>query len=360
MALTAAGLDAADAQSVLDAVRKVTNVDGLDAFRVATLAAIRGLVECDGAGYNEVEPTVPSIVYLTDPIDYASGDVTERFERLAHEHPLLRHQRETGDGSPHRISEFLTQDEFHALALYRDLYRKIGVEYQVALMLPAPQPLIVAIVATSATRDFSDRDCAVLDAVRPHLAQAYRRADLHERMRGDLEAVAQVLVGPGRGVSLAQPDGRLRYLDEESAATVERYVADRDEITGWIEEQRVRLRTAPTVPSPFDPFVAELDGRRLIIRFIPGRGGTDVLVLHEHAMGRDAVSLEALGLTPREAEVLVLVTKGDSNAVIARALGAQPGTVRKHLENIYRKLGVRNRTEAAAAAFETFAIVDRP
>ena len=53
-------------------------------------------------------------------------------------------------------------------------------------------------------------------------------------------------------------------------------------------------------------------------------------------------------LTPSERVVLARAASGDTNAVIAQALFISPGTVRKHLEHIYDKLEVRNRTEAAA------------
>jgi DNA-binding CsgD family transcriptional regulator len=53
-------------------------------------------------------------------------------------------------------------------------------------------------------------------------------------------------------------------------------------------------------------------------------------------------------LTPREREVLELVDEGRTNAEIAQLLWVAPGTIRKHLENAYAKLGVRSRTEATA------------
>ncbi len=51
-------------------------------------------------------------------------------------------------------------------------------------------------------------------------------------------------------------------------------------------------------------------------------------------------------LTDRELEILELIAKGMSNAEAATALGLSPGTVRTHLEHIYAKLDVSNRTEA--------------
>jgi DNA-binding CsgD family transcriptional regulator len=53
-------------------------------------------------------------------------------------------------------------------------------------------------------------------------------------------------------------------------------------------------------------------------------------------------------LTPREREVLELVAEGHANGEIASLLWISSGTVRKHLDNIYAKLGVHTRTAAAS------------
>ena len=55
-------------------------------------------------------------------------------------------------------------------------------------------------------------------------------------------------------------------------------------------------------------------------------------------------------LTPRELEILRLVASGASNGLIARQLWVTEQTVKFHLSNVYRKLGVANRTEASAYA----------
>jgi DNA-binding NarL/FixJ family response regulator len=66
-----------------------------------------------------------------------------------------------------------------------------------------------------------------------------------------------------------------------------------------------------------------------------------------------ATPLETLGLTPREAEVLLWVTQGKSNADTASILGTSEATVRKHLEHIYPKLGIESRGAASLIAIET-------
>lgn len=62
--------------------------------------------------------------------------------------------------------------------------------------------------------------------------------------------------------------------------------------------------------------------------------------------------LEKLDLTPREAEVLLWVAQGKGNAVIAEILQMTEGTVKKHLQHVFEKLGVENRSSAALRAIE--------
>ena len=57
---------------------------------------------------------------------------------------------------------------------------------------------------------------------------------------------------------------------------------------------------------------------------------------------------DKFGLTAREAEVLTWIAKGKTNHEIAIILDFSPRTANKHLEQIFRKLNVENRTTAAA------------
>jgi DNA-binding NarL/FixJ family response regulator len=57
-------------------------------------------------------------------------------------------------------------------------------------------------------------------------------------------------------------------------------------------------------------------------------------------------------LTPRETEVLSLISKGLSNHQVAHILTISRNTVHAHLYSIYSKLGVETRTAAARIAFE--------
>lgn len=62
--------------------------------------------------------------------------------------------------------------------------------------------------------------------------------------------------------------------------------------------------------------------------------------------------LETLGLTPREAEVLLWVAQGKSNPEISTILGAAENTIKVHLAHIFEKLGADNRHAASLLALE--------
>jgi len=68
--------------------------------------------------------------------------------------------------------------------------------------------------------------------------------------------------------------------------------------------------------------------------------------------GEASLLKTALVLTERESEVLHWITNGKSNREIAETLSMSPRTVNKHLEQVFPKLGVENRTAAAAVALK--------
>lgn len=76
----------------------------------------------------------------------------------------------------------------------------------------------------------------------------------------------------------------------------------------------------------------------------------------EHAPESDGVRL--LALTPRELEVLRMTTSGRTNAEIATQLAVSVHAVKFHLAQIYRRLGVANRTEAAVTYLRAQSEID--
>jgi DNA-binding NarL/FixJ family response regulator len=91
------------------------------------------------------------------------------------------------------------------------------------------------------------------------------------------------------------------------------------------------------------------------------RQAFDGTVFHAYGLPEndENASAKAAGLTERELSILKAVAMGLSNQAIGKQLWVTEQTVKFHLTNIYRKLGVSNRTEATRQAFK-FGLVESP
>lgn len=91
--------------------------------------------------------------------------------------------------------------------------------------------------------------------------------------------------------------------------------------------------------------VSVMDGREYLLRLTAvHQVDEDTRLLRQH-----------FAVTGREADVLLWIAKGKTNREIAQILDMSPRTVNKHLEQIFRKLGVENRTSAAATTLKCLA-----
>jgi DNA-binding CsgD family transcriptional regulator len=96
------------------------------------------------------------------------------FDRHFHQHPLVRyHGLQRGAGA-HRISDSVPFARFREGALYSDYYRRIGIDHAVAVPVAVDARTLVSFVLNRCRRDFSERECALLDVVGAHLARQYR------------------------------------------------------------------------------------------------------------------------------------------------------------------------------------------
>jgi DNA-binding NarL/FixJ family response regulator len=93
-------------------------------------------------------------------------------------------------------------------------------------------------------------------------------------------------------------------------------------------------------------------GQQYTLRNMGQTGLGETMLLLEKLSRNAAASsrLANAALTPRETEVLSWLSKGKTNRDIGDILGMSPRTVNKHLEHIFRKLGVETRSAAAALA----------
>jgi DNA-binding CsgD family transcriptional regulator len=349
-----AELTGSDLERVLTVVRSVGEAQSPDAFSQVVIEQVAALVPSDVVTFNEVDPVAGRLVFLMEPTSFPSlPETADHLAALADQHPLIRYSAETGDGSAKKISDFWTQEEFHASPLYQLVYRPIGIEYQMAVGLPAARPIVIGIVVNRADHDFSERDRAVLNMLRPHLVQAWHNAKHQTRLRALLGAASAASEEGGAGVVvLSDPP---HELTPGSLISLFRYFgrpvrngAFPARVERWLETQRSRLTGAGSLEL-LRPLRSEHDGQQMVLRYLAAQGDhPGALLLREEPLSPRRQSLESLGLTGREAEIVLCLIGGESNAAIGQSLHVSPATVKKHLDNIYTKLGVRGRGRLTA------------
>jgi DNA-binding CsgD family transcriptional regulator len=332
-----------DLRAALDFLERIGGARDLDEFAQILVTGLDDVIPADVRAYNEVNPSLERAFFVSDlDVEANLPGATAILERHMGDNPLVVYTARTRDGSAHKWSDFVTQRRLHATELWNGLFRPFGVERQMVALLPAPAPLLVGVVLNRSGRDFSERDRALLNLLRPHLVNAYRNAQARtiltalERASGDTgEAV--VLVGTlGEPLALTP---RARDLAVAFGDGDNGHMPDR--LLEWCRRMRSRA------PLPPEPLLGAKNGHTVEARFLT----PSVVALRPLSERLDPAALRALGLTPREREVVSLVAEGWTNKQIAEHIDVLPATVRKHLERIYDKLGVRTRTGAAAAAF---------
>ena len=176
-------------------------------------------------------------------------------------------------------------------------------------------------------RDFTERDRLLLDLLQPHFRQLWRAAHDRRRLRAALAALELESEHQARGVIMLSPGGRAEVVSPAARRLLREYFRTSREtddlppvLADWLESGSRTVRR-------------EQDDRRLTI----DRCGNALLLQETHG---------DLGLTARERQILAWVARGKTNAEVAETLWIAPSTVRKHLENVYAKLGVRTRTAA--------------
>lgn len=178
--------------------------------------------------------------------------------------------------------------------------------------------------------------------IRVHLAGAQLVASAHAAM----DAAGHALFAVG-------PDGAIVWATPRAAGLLETVQpAEQAELTGSIRNLLTNLGTAPATEALAVSLSHGTGENGIEIRVI-GRISPDEVLLRvaRTSPSQDEARLRArLPVTPREAEVLIWLTRGKSNRDIGEILGLSPRTVNKHLEQIYAKLGIENRSSAVAAA----------
>jgi DNA-binding response OmpR family regulator/DNA-binding CsgD family transcriptional regulator len=184
----------------------------------------------------------------------------------------------------------------------------------------------------------------MLARIRVHLANAR----LTQSARAALDVSGRYLLavnGVGK-IMWATPQAQKLLSDALSAESDDDVVLP-DPIPQWLDQARKGKAGSKAA------IMTALPGNEALRLQYMGRLGSHEFLLRlakDSGTETPAEFSSELGLTTREGEVLSWLSKGKTNRDIAQILGLSPRTVDKHLEQIYSKLGVENRTAAAAIA----------
>jgi DNA-binding response OmpR family regulator/DNA-binding CsgD family transcriptional regulator len=184
----------------------------------------------------------------------------------------------------------------------------------------------------------------MLARIRVHLANAR----LTQSARAALDVSGRYLLavnGVGK-IMWATPQAQKLLSDALSAESDDDVVLP-DPIPQWLDQARKGKAGSKAA------IMTALPGNEALRLQYMGRLGSHEFLLRlakDSGTETPAEFSSELGLTTREGEVLSWLAKGKTNRDIAQILGLSPRTVDKHLEQIYSKLGVENRTAAAAIA----------
>lgn len=338
-----AALEEGDSAAILELVEVLTAAETLDDYSRLAMIGMRALIPCIDSSYNEMNPSAGRIQWTAEPENSRMGEFAPLFSRLMRQNPLVTHFEATADTRAMMWSDLVSPDELQQTELWREMFRPLGVYSQMAMVVPTPPGIVVGFAVNTDEVGFSERDRAIFNTLRPHLSHLYRSIRLLEETRE----------GRNWTGALANEDGVIEAVTENAC--------DLEELAG------VGLNEGERLPEPMRrPFLNGVNGydasqpavRSKSTRLseeaegvaswhVPGPIGPHVVVVQTR-VDASARRMAEAGLSPRETEVALQLTEGGTNAVIANRLGIAEGTLRKHLERIYRALDVTDRASAIA------------
>lgn len=344
-------LDDRDAGAVLSLVREIAETTTLDEYADVTMACLLELIPSIDASYNEMNPGAARVRFRAVP---DPGDLLEAFrpvfEKYMMQNPLVRHFRDTADTRAMMWSDFMDVDEIRATDLHREMFSHLGVDSQMAVTLPTPPGIVVGFAVNTDESGFTERDRTILNTMRPHLGHTYRAIQI----RHELASARDTLRQRGWTGALADKDGIVETVTSDAQ--------DLADTTG------VSMMPGEPLPEPLrSAYVSGVGGYRpsqiaassRSVRMseeadgvagwhVPGPIAPHVVMVRTHVDASAKRLIEA-GLSPRQVEVALQLAEGGTNAAIAQRMHIAEGTVRKHLERVYRLLGVTDRASAIAA-----------
>jgi DNA-binding CsgD family transcriptional regulator len=345
-----------DLDTLLALVGDIYQRRNLAAFRRDVLLILPSLVPSEITSYNEVDVTAGHDTGLIKPDGIFTSRHWQIFNTYLRQHPLIDHYSKTHDARALKISDFLSARQFHSLPLYNEFYRLLGIEHQLAVTLPARRSRVIGVALNRTRPDFTDRDRLCLNLLRPHLIQAYRNAEAVTELERKLAAVTGGMEALGCGLVLLNARNDVELMTGQAQRQLSAIFGTRalrkrhlpNMLKQWLREQE-RLSPLAGVPAPRKPLLLRCGEMRLRLRLVSS-SSQKLLILENKEEAVCPADFEAIGLTRREAEVLIWICQGKGNPEIAVILGLSVRTIEKHVERILEKLGVETRTAAAVLA----------
>jgi DNA-binding CsgD family transcriptional regulator len=353
-------LTSRDLKALASFLLRLYAADSRDAYINTILTGIKSLIPCSYISYNEIDLPRQQTVYKSYGIDQTLyQSIQPAFTAYLHQHPWGQRVLTTPDYGVHTVSDFMPDRMFHRLDLYQQYYRHLGISRQLGVSLSVPPALFIPIVINRDGRDYGSRERQMLDVLRPHLTQAFHNVQAWERMnerRSSLRRLFQTLnkalieIDRNGKIIWTSPGAesfflRHRLRDPKLASYVPSPLLD------WLLNSTRRRESQRMLSTPAKPLRLRTAYGILTVHLLETT--ERVHLLFEDQSGTFPSDGElASQLSPREWEVLRILPTGSSNDQIARLLGISGRTVQKHLEGIYAKLGVENRTAAVRQLWE--------
>jgi DNA-binding NarL/FixJ family response regulator len=326
-----------DASALLAFVSELRDLEDPMPFPPRFVRRVQTLIAADSVCYSECNPVKRESILQVwhepdgeDGLTRGNGAFPDRdlWSSLRNTHPLFSYRRASGDWTTARkVSDFMTLREFRATAMYDAFYRGVIDHWLDVGLAPESVRTRLFIFTRHGRPDFDERDRLVAALLQPHLAQRAAEAEAALRAAEAMAAIEEGTIEEARRVVLCSASGVIEFGSASSRALLVRYLGlDNGRVpTSVLARRELTLRDSD---------------RSLQIR-IARTGNLHVLLLEE-------LDVRIEKLSERERQVLEEVVLGKANEAVALELGIAPATVAKHLEHAYRKLGVQNRTAAAA------------
>ena len=227
------------------------------------------------------------------------------------------------------------------------------------ITLPSLPTVVSTLVLSRDNRSFTEKDRSLLQVLAPHIVQACLNAEKLDHQITKEKQSNHLLEVLEKGAILLSADGTIHYITERARNWLKIFFSDQalplkqlpEPLYRWFNSQKEKFQQK----SILSAFHWEMNGQSLLVSLGNTLVEKDfVLFLEEKTVSH--ASLQRLGLSPREAEILYWIAQGKSNPEVATILNANPSTVKKHVENILKKLGVENRSAASIKAMEVIGL----